>query len=381
MPFSLKHIMLALAATVTCMTAPSARAAEGTDFDNKYAVIFAYFNVGDDSNPNINIRREQFANQIQELMDGPYNILPLPRIIEAFKTGQTLPDRSVAITFDGADKSILDFAAPTLIENEIPFTVFIPAGRVTQGKAPYMTWDDLRALKKSKLVSFGLHPSSYGHLIGAKPEEIRRQINNSLTLIRQELNRDVTMMAYPYGEFDTAFLEIARSMGFKAAFGQQSGVAHAGDNILTLPRFTLTERYGDMERFRMTANALPLPVTDVSPETPYLETTSPAIGFSLPPSLRKNIGTLSCFSSVEDKPKLQTINNSRVEIRLAEAFDNERPRLNCTMPVQPKSGAEETRWRWYGVLYTVKPDVLREFGMEEERYSSGASAGGYMGLE
>lgn len=378
MPFSLKHSLLALAAITATMTALPVAADEGTDVDNKYAVIFAYFNVGNDANPNINIRDEQFAGQIQELVDGPYNVLPLPRIIEAFKEGKDLPDRTVAITFDGADKSILDYAVPTLIKNDLPFTVFIPAQRVNDGKAPYMSWDDLRDLKKSKLVSFGLHPSSYGHLVGAKPEEIRRQINNSLSLIRKELNRDVNMMAYPFGEFDTALLEITRSMGIQAAFGQQSGVAHAADNLLALPRFTLTERYGDMERFRMTANAMPLPVTDISPETPYLETAIPAIGFTLPASLRKNIASLSCFSSIEDKPDMQTINNARVEIRLPQKLNEERPRLNCTMPVQGKSGADETRWRWYGVLYTIKPDALREFGMEIERYSSGA---GYMGLE
>lgn len=372
--------MLALLAAAICSAVTPAHALEGTEVDNKYAVIFAYFNVGNDSNPNINIRREQFAAQIQELVDGPYTILPLPQIIDAFKSAQPLPDRTVAITFDGADRSILEFAVPMLVQHELPFTVFIPAERVNSNKPPYMTWDDLRALKKTKLVTFGLHPSGYGHLMESTPTEIRRQINNSLSLIRKKLNRDVTLLAYPYGEYDQTFLDVARSMGFAAAFGQQSGVAHANDNLLALPRFTLTERYGDMERFRMTANALPLPVTDISPETPYLETKSPVIGFSLPRSLRKDIGTLSCFSSLEDKPAIETINNSRVEIRLTENLTEDRPRINCTIPVNPANGGDETRWRWYGVLYTMKPDALRENELQEERYSSGTN-NGYMSIE
>lgn len=364
--FSLKHAALAFAALCLCGHGGEARAQEGTPFDTKSAVLFVYFAIGDDSNPNTSLREEQFFQQMEELDHGGYTIKSLPEIVAAFENGRNLPDRTVALTFDGADRSILTIAAPYLIDKDIPFTVFVPEARVSSGKPSYMNWNDLRSLKRTGLVSFGLHPSGYGHLSGVEPTEIKRQINSSLAAIRKQLDVPVTMIAYPYGEYDDTFKTIVRDMGFKAAFGQQSGVAHAGEDRLALPRFTQTERYGDLERFRMTASALPLPVTDISPTSPFLSSLSPAIGFSMPASLLKDIKSLSCFSSSSEKPEIEILNTSRVEIRMDKPFEEDRPRINCTMPVAGKDG-DDTRWRWYGALYTVRPDLLNAAADDDRR--------------
>jgi peptidoglycan/xylan/chitin deacetylase (PgdA/CDA1 family) len=237
------------------MGAPASNAA---DYDDKAAVIFAYSAIGDDDTPSTSIRTEQFLQQITELTDGGYNVRPLPEIIDAFASGKTLPERTVAITFDGADKSVLREALPLLEEKNIPFTVFIPAAAVASGKPPFMTWDDLRSLKRTGLATFGLHPDTYIRLAGEDRSEIKRRLNNSIAAIRKELDVNADLLAYPYGEYNEDYKAIAKSMGLKAAFGQQSGVAWFGDDRYALPRFTLTERYGDMDRFLMTANALPL---------------------------------------------------------------------------------------------------------------------------
>ncbi len=355
-----------------CGLSRMATAKEGFDFDDKSAVIFAYFSIGDDSNPNASLRAEQFLDQAEELRKGGYNIIPLPKIIAAFTGQKTLPPKTIALTFDGADKSILDVAAPYLIDHEIPFTVFIPAGRVEAQKPPYMDWNDLKTLKKTGLVTFGLHPADYSRLAGASEEEIRRQINNSSSLIRDRLNVDPTLIAYPFGEYSATFKKVAKAMGFKAAFGQQSGVAWAGDDLYALPRFTQTERYGDLERFRMTANALPLPVTDISPSDPHLATLTPAIGFTVPDVLAGDLKSLSCFSSTDEKPKVDILNKRRVELRMEAPIGEDRPRINCTLPA-PTAQGEDQRWRWMGMLYTLDGSLLDAASKDtpkEQRHAS-----------
>ena len=352
------------AATMIC--AP-ARAASGvTEYDDKAAVIFAYFAVGNDENPSGSVTQEQFAAQIDELATGGYTVKPLQDIVDAFAAGKSLPDRTVAITFDGADKSVLQTALPLLEQNNLPFTVFIPAGKI--GSGTYMDWDDLRKLKRNPLVGFGLHPAGYGRLADNNSDEIKRQINNSVAAIRKELDIDVALFAYPFGEYDAAYEKIVADMGLKAGFGQQSGVAYAGDDRFALPRFTLTERYGDIERFQMTANALPFPMKDISPADPHLETLTPAIGFTVPDSLAKSLKSLSCFSSSEEKPKLEVM-NTRVELRMQTPFGEDRPRINCTLPVAVSDGGEP-RWRWFGALYTVPQDLLEAQQRENEKTST-----------
>lgn len=233
--------------------------------------------------------------------------------------------------------------------------MFVPTEKI--GSGSYMGWDDLRALKRSPLVSFGLHPSSYGRLTGSSAEEIRRQINSGISTLRERLDVETPFLAYPFGEYDAAYGKIVTDMGFKAAFGQQSGVAYAGHDLFALPRFTQTERYGDLERFQMSANALPLPATDISPADPSLKTLNPAIGFTVPDTLVKSLKSLSCFSSTQEKPELQIL-NARVEIRMKAPFAEERPRINCTLPVAGAAD-EEPRWRWFGALYTIPADLLQ----------------------
>lgn len=356
--FSLRHVSL-LIFSMLILCAPAAAQVQGiTPYDDKSAVIFAYFAIGADDNPSGSVTIEQFTRHIDEISSGPYAVKPLPDIIDAFLAGKTLPPRTVALSFDGADKSVLEIAVPLLKQKNLPFTIFIPAGKVSSGKPPFMTWNDLRALKKTGLASFGLHPSSYSRLAGTDSNEIRRQINNSLATIRKELDVNPELLAYPFGEYDAGFESIAKSVNLKAAFGQQSGVAYAGDNLYALPRFTLTERYGDIDRFVMTAGALPFPVTDLSPADPHLKTLTPAIGFTVSDTLTKSLKNLSCFSSSDEKPELQILGN-RVELRMKHPFMEDRPRINCTLPVPPAKD-EDPRWRWLGMLYTVPTDLLEK---------------------
>jgi len=350
---SLKRLGLVLGACLA-LTAPAI--AQETGVDNKSAVIFAYFAIGRDDNPSVSLRVSQFAAQIDELANGEYTVKPLPDIIDAFTTGKNLPERTIAITFDGADRSVLEYAAPLLEKHKFPYTVFIPADRVTSGKPPFMGWDDLRRLKKSGLVSFGLHPSSYGRLTQSDAETIKRQLNGSLATIREELGTSPTLFSYPFGEHDEFYEKIVKEMGFKAGFAQQSGVAYAGQHMWSLPRFTITERYADMDRFIMTANALPLAASDITPNDPYLSTLTPSIGFTVSNELTKSLKSLSCFSSGDEKPELEIL-NARVEIRMNRPLDEPRLRINCTLPVTAKAG-EETRVRWLGMMYTVPPALL-----------------------
>lgn len=350
--FSLKLLWLTFGAvTLLCGHAN----AQATDVDDKAAAVFAYFAIGNDDNPAASVTEEQFAAQIAELTGGGYNVTKLTDIVEALTLRKALPPHTVALTFDGADRSVIEIALPLLEQHDLPFTVFIPADKVETGK-PYMSWDDLRRLKRNPLVTFGIHPASYGRLTAGPAEDIKRQINNAVSAVRKELDVDVTVFAYPFGEYDASYEKIVRSMGFAAAFGQHSGVAYAGDNLYALPRFTITERYGDLERFQMTANALPLPAKDISPSDPHLSTLTPAIGFTVPDTLARSLKALSCFSSTEEKPKLEII-NARVELRLEHPFKELRPRINCTLPVTDIEG-EEPRWRWFGALYSVSQDLL-----------------------
>ena len=146
--------------------------------------------------------------------------------------------------------------------------------------------------------------------------------------------------------------------GFDAAFGQQSGVAHANADLFNLPRFTMTENFSNIGRFQMTANALPLPVTDLSPNESFLTQTRPSIGFTIAEDIPENIENLSCFASGQSKPEVNIVGMNRVEIRLAQDIDETRFRVNCTLPENAQKDREIARWRWFGLLMTLDETAL-----------------------
>ncbi len=342
-----------------CSPAGSIHAQALYPFDQSSAVTFAYHRIGEDAYPDTNLRIAQFESHVTELLEGSYTVMALPDILNAVKDGIVLAPKTVALTFEGGHRSVLDRALPLLLENEIPFTVFVATDKADWNSPNYLNWDDLRKLKRHKNVSIGIHPAAYTRLTDAPREEILRQINKARSRYREELGEDPKLFAYPFGEYSAAYHEIIASQNFLGAFGQHSGVIHSEADFLALPRFAMTESYGGLERFRLTAHAMPLPVRDVQPKDPHLSGDTPAIGFTVSPDLKEGLDKLSCFISGHGKPAMEKIGDSRIELRLNYPIEEDRTRVNCTMPGPVSDPGEPARWRWFGMLLT-KPAVQFE---------------------
>lgn len=326
--------------------------ADTSAYDNKSAVILSYQRIGEDHSPETNIRIEQFQSHIQELIDGDYNVLPLPRIINAIKEEKELPPNSIAITFDGGYSSILEHALPLLHEHELPYTIFV-AANLLDNIPSHISKSDIRKLRRNKLVTWGIHPASYIRLSGAQEEEIRRQINNAKAALRQITGKTPQFFSYPFGEYSLSYRNIAAGSGFDAAFGQHSGAVSSSNDIYGLPRFTMTENYANISRFRLVANALPLPVTEIEPKDLRLKTDRPVIGFTVNKNLLENIGQLSCYISGQEQPEIEIIGSGRIEVRPVAPFTTGRIRINCTLPGPTSEPGEPPRWRWFGLLMTM----------------------------
>lgn len=338
----------------------SVQAATPLAEDDHSAVILAYHHIGEDAYPESSLRTEQFQEHIKEIENGNYNVIALPALINALKTGEDLPPKTIAITFEGGFRSAYDNAMPLLLERDIPFTVFFASGMTD--RQTYIDWNIIKRLSKNKNVTFGILPHDYSHIAYEPPAEQRRQINKARKDFRDNLGYEASYFSYPYGEISNTLRTIVEEQSFAAAFGLQSGTAYKDQDFLSLARFTLTEPYGSLERFRLVSNAAPLPAYDIEPEDQILDNTNtPAIGFTLPQNLHHELTSLSCFISGQaEKPKLEILGN-RVELRPADPISADRIRINCTLPA-PMSKDETPRWRWLGMLLhrqeaTLQPDA------------------------
>ena len=349
MPLFLHTILILL----LCVSIPVSHAQELTEIDKTSVRIMAYFNVGRDDAPSTNITKAQFKSQMDILKGSEYNVISLQDIVNAYKSDVDLPANSVAITFDGGHKSILKYAIPLLEDYNFPFTVFVASDNADLKNKIYLNWKDLKKLKKSKFATLGMHPAKYSDLSNSNEADIRQSINKATSRFREELDITPSFFSYPFGAYHDGYMRIISDHNFDLTFGQQSGVAYNQQSYIKiqkslLPRFTMTEEYGDLDRFLMTVNAQPFPITDVTPNDTHLDS---SIGFTLHDDLKADVSKMSCFVSDQPRPTLSVISENRVELRLHSNNVQDRMRVNCTMPAIDEND-ETPRWRWLGMLFT-----------------------------
>ena len=310
------------------------------------AVVVTYDRFGDGATPSTNIRLDQFEAHLAEIAERGLNVLPIPEILAALRSGRELPERTIGLSIDDAYLSAHTEAWPRLREAGLPFTLFVGTGSVDDGLPDYMSWDQIRDLATNG-VTIGSRGAARRHMPLASRDENARDIAESNQRLEEELGRKPRLFAFPYGEMSLEARDVIIEHGFTAAFGQHSGVLHPGSRFYFLPRFTMNESYGNLARFRLAANALPIQVKDIIPLDPLLDSQAnpPSYGFTVFGEALERIAALTCYASGQGKARIERLGSARIEIRLKEKLAPGRARINCTMP------ARAGRWRWHGTLF------------------------------
>lgn len=334
--------------------------AEELSLAQSSAVVFVYHRIGEDRFQESNLPFEQFEEHVQAMTLEDYNVLPMADMLYAIKEGQTLPERSIVITFEGAYKPTLDAALPLLIAHKIPFTIFLSPERVDWQSDKYLSWAELKKLKKKhkKLISFGLIPGKYDHLAEDHMETYSHMVNYGLGRFREELDIKPAYITYPYGEFTADIQMRVKEYEFDAAFGQQSGVVYEGSDFYALPRFSMTSSFGGLDRFQLTAGSKALPVVLENPYQSLIQDLpeDADIRFSVKKNI-PNLDKISCFASSIGKIEVAR-DGQNIALHIPKTWLADKLRVNCTLPYvthdHNDATATETvreQWYWLGMLF------------------------------
>lgn len=309
------------------------------------AVVIMYHRFGESDFPSTNVTMAQFRAHIKELKDGGYNVASLPEIVAALRSGKALPEKTVGLSVDDAYESVYTRAWPILKEAGFPLTVFVATDPVDRRLSRYMSWDQIKEIADEG-VTIGSQTKSHPHMADISRLRISAELSQSNDLFEAKLGNKPDLIAYPYGEANLEVVEMTKTFGFVAAFGQHSGAIGSGSEMYYLPRFAMNEAFGSLDRFKLAANAVPISVADITPEDMTItKPNPPLIGFTVNwPT--KGLDRLNCYSSHAEKLDIQRL-GKRIEVRSEKAMPPGRTRLNCTMP------AGNGRWHWFGRQYYV----------------------------
>lgn len=309
---------------------------------------FMYHRFGENKFPSTNVRVEQFDAHIDYILNSKIKILDLSEVIKMKENNLPFNEKAVAFSVDDAYSSFYEIAWPIFRDNNIPVTLFVSTDIIDNNTKGYMSWEDIANFIYEG-GNIGQHTSRHIHLPLNSNSLIKKDILESHKSFIKNIGYIPKLFAYPYGESSLEVIEILKEFGITHAFGQHSGVISSNDNIYYLPRFSLNERFGDLNRFEFAVNAHSLEITDFLPSNMFLEKEKrPIIEFSLLNDLKGS--PIECFSNPGGMWNLQSVKNikpNRLQIQLTEEYKTGRARLNCTTRI-------DDEWHWFGYQFLVK---------------------------
>lgn len=305
------------------------------------AVVFMYHKFGVSKYPSTSVTIEQFDEHLKEFSKSKYSVESVEFIIDTIINDGDLSENTIGISIDDADKSFYEVGWPKFKEMGFPVTLFVNTSTIHENNKNYLNWDQIRELVNEG-VSIGAHSHSHYHMADLSIEEVRDEIEISNNIFLKELGSIPPLFAFPYGEANEEIINVLKEYKFKVAFGQHSGVINETSNLYYLPRFSLNERYAEIDRVKFAANAKGLGIYDFIPTDPTISENPPYIGFSLLDE--KLVPSIDCFvfdSKGQVEKELFKF-NERIEIRLKRKLTEGRSRVNCT------AKGSDNQWRWFG---------------------------------
>ena len=229
-----------------------------------------YHRFNENKYPSTNVRNEIFLEHLSEINNSKIEFINFEKFKEIIK--KNINKNYILLTIDDGFESFYKNAWPVLRNKNIPFVLFISTREV--GKNGYMSWNQIREIEKSDLVTIGNHSHSHEYLIDWENKKVKNDLETSIKIFQKELKYSPEVFSYPFGEYSSSLKKIVSDLNFKIAFGQHSGVIDTTKDLLELPRFPINEKYGEIKRFKTILKTLPFPYEKITPEDRYLKNES-----------------------------------------------------------------------------------------------------------
>lgn len=131
-----------------------------------------------------------------------------------------------------ARKALADEIAGTLEASS-------PQSAATPSIARFLSWEQLREMADSGLITVGSHGCSHSIMSRLEDDELQQELAVSKAVIERELGRPVRLFAYPNGtpgDWDDRAIALLHETGYRTAVTNCPGLVRAGANPFELPR-------------------------------------------------------------------------------------------------------------------------------------------------
>ncbi|OGP58927.1 MAG: hypothetical protein A2V65_01475 [Deltaproteobacteria bacterium RBG_13_49_15] len=219
--------------------------------------VLSYHNFSESKASKMNITAANFEAQMKLIREKGYHVITMDRLFEFLQFKTQIPNKSVVITIDDGWRTAYEIAFPILKKYGYPATLFLYTDLITGGKKT-LSWDLIREMSQNGIDMQG-HTKTHRNLSlqGEKEafkeyyESIANEIAESTRVIKEQLNKEVKYLAYPYGDSNRLVVALLRKNGYIGAFTVQRG-----GNPFFIADFAIKRSmiYGDMDLNRFEKN-------------------------------------------------------------------------------------------------------------------------------
>ena len=190
---------------------------------------------------------EQFDAQLAFLQRASYRSVSFADYLAHRDGGARLPRRPIIITFDDGYRSNRTIAQPILEKHGCTATIFLVAGYVGKTNAwdpdelqePLLDAGEVRAMQAAG-IEFGSHTCTHAPLTRLAPADALAELQSSREQLGALLGRPITVLGYPYGDYNRETLRLARDAGYQAAVVVRRRMNTHATDLLELRRIPVT---------------------------------------------------------------------------------------------------------------------------------------------
>lgn len=226
-----------------CLIFPLATLAE----NNIRVPILTYHNFNPTIPGSMSITPERFESQLIWLKKNGYTVIPLQDLVQ-YLLGEkkTLPAKSVVITADDGWESVYRYMRPLVLKYNIPVTLFIYPTTISKG-AHALTWDQLKEMQHTGLFDVQSHTYWHPNFKQEKRHRsqqsyqafVHQQLFTSKKILEEKLGTKITLLAWPYGIYDSYLEQQAAKAGYSMAFSIDDRSAKLNESNMAQPRYMI----------------------------------------------------------------------------------------------------------------------------------------------
>jgi len=163
--------------------------------------------------------------------------------------------RQLIITFDDGFSNNYHHAAPVLVEEKCPATIFVLPGllnghnnwdspdEASAHRDPLMSGEQMQELAQTGYFTFGSHGMTHRDMSRLSEEELHYEIHESFHILSQTLGKSfLPALAYPWGYHSSRTIKSLESSPYRFAFTVEKKAWLPGHHPYKVPRYSVYGR-------------------------------------------------------------------------------------------------------------------------------------------